>query len=327
MTKICTKCGVEKELTEFYKKESGKFGVEGRCKQCTIAANKAYRLTPQGQANKKAWDQSDKAKETAKKYWQSPVGKEVIRRAKEKAKLKEAPPIPTHKVCSHCRQDLPIESFGIRKTGVVRSECKKCGAEMVSAYRSTERGKGVTDAYSKRRDRGALREASQKYERTDKSKIRTKKFKQTDKYKAMVKRSNDKRRAKEGAKLCDALRNGICRSLKGHKNGRKWEMLVGYTLLELMEHLEKQFQPGMTFDNYGKWEIDHIRPRSSFRFVYHTDADFIRCWALENLQPLWKVDNIRKRDKIIKPIQPTLDLQLKIVSIDNNIKSVQCYKV
>jgi 5-methylcytosine-specific restriction endonuclease McrA len=88
MTKICSKCGIEKELSEFYKKKSGKFGVEGRCKQCTIAASKAYRLTPQGQANKKAWDQSDKAKATAKEYWHSPAGKAALKRFRQSPKFK-----------------------------------------------------------------------------------------------------------------------------------------------------------------------------------------------------------------------------------------------
>jgi DNA-binding PadR family transcriptional regulator len=319
ITKVCTKCGVEKPVTDFYKKKSGKFGVEGCCKECTKAAVKAYRLTPAGKANKKAWDQSDKAKASAKEYWQSPAGKAVIERARAKAKLnpKEVQPIPEHKVCSRCKQELPTELFSIRKTGEARSECRKCSAEMVAIYRNTEQGKKVTDEYTEKRDRDALRAASLKYEKTDKSKARTKKFRQTPKYVAMIKRSNDKRRAKTGEKLCDAVRHGICRSLKGNKKGRHWEKLVGYTLKELMVHLEKQFQPGMTWDNYGngkgQWSLDHILPRTYFHFDSDKDADFLRCWQLGNLQPMWHIDNIKKRDKIIIPIQNSLDLQLKIV--------------
>jgi len=33
-TKVCTKCGEEKELTEFHKKNRGKFGVRSHCKMC-----------------------------------------------------------------------------------------------------------------------------------------------------------------------------------------------------------------------------------------------------------------------------------------------------
>jgi hypothetical protein len=320
MNKICSKCNRELPLEAFYKKKSGKFGVDAQCKECYIARVAAYRDTPEGQAKKKAWDQSDKAKASAKLYWQTPAGKEVIQRARAKAKLnpKEAPPIPEHKVCSRCKQDLPILDFGVRKSGIVRSECKKCGAELTANYRRTEHGKEVTDAYTERRDKDSLKAASQKYEKTDKSKLRYQRYGATAKGKALVKKNNNKRRAKLGEKLCDAVRHGICRSLKGNKNGRHWETLVGYTLKELMVHLEKQFQPGMTWDNYGngkgQWSVDHILPRTYFHFENDKDADFLRCWQLGNLQPMWHIDNIKKRDKIITPVQNSLDLQLKIVT-------------
>ncbi len=309
-TKTCSKCKQELPLEAFYKKKSGKFGVEGCCKECTKASVKAYRETPEGRANKKAWDQSGKAKARAKLYWQSPVGKDVIRRAREKAKLnpKEPPPIPTHKICSRCKQDLPIEAFGVRKGGIVRYECKKCGAKMAADYRKTEHGKEVTKAYTEKiAGSDALKMAQQKYSKTEKSKLRYKRFGQTIKAKVILKRRYIKRRKKKGEILNDAVRNAIGRSLKGNKNGRHWEKLVGYTLEELMAHLEKQFVDGMSWENYGlgegQWSVDHIMPRTFFKFETYTDEEFLRCWSLKNLQPLWHIDNIKKRDKIIKPTQ------------------------
>jgi hypothetical protein len=52
----------------------------------------------------------------------------------------------------------------------------------------------------------------------------------------------------------------------------------------------------MNWDNYGSggWEIDHIRPVSSFRFESTDDPEFRDCYALSNLQPLWRKDNMRK---------------------------------
>jgi recombinational DNA repair protein (RecF pathway) len=45
-TKVCTKCGEEKELSEFSKKHSGKLGVDSRCKLCLkIIHAKSYRLS------------------------------------------------------------------------------------------------------------------------------------------------------------------------------------------------------------------------------------------------------------------------------------------
>jgi hypothetical protein len=93
------------------------------------------------------------------------------------------------------------------------------------------------------------------------------------------------------------LRTGIYKSLHTGKGG-SWEKVAGYTLLELKAHLEKQFVDGMSWANYGEWQIDHIKPISSFNFQSPKDPDFRRYWALSNLQPLWAKDNWHKRKKL-----------------------------
>jgi hypothetical protein len=98
-------------------------------------------------------------------------------------------------------------------------------------------------------------------------------------------------------------------SLNGRiKNGRKWQDLVGYSVDELRCHLEKQFNNGMTWELLlaGEIHIDHKIPVSAFNFSKPEDIDFKKCWALSNLQPLWKTDNIIKKDKLYKPFQPSL---------------------
>jgi hypothetical protein len=86
--------------------------------------------------------------------------------------------------------------------------------------------------------------------------------------------------------------------VRGLKNGRSWQDLVGYTAEELMAHLERQFLPGMDWENRKLWHIDHIVPVSSFSLTPEC-PDFKACWALTNLRPLWGADNIRKKDKRI----------------------------
>lgn len=88
----------------------------------------------------------------------------------------------------------------------------------------------------------------------------------------------------------------IRKSLHTGKGG-KWETLVGYTISDLKQHLESQFQPGMSWNNYGEWHIDHIRPVSSFHFTNTESHNFKDCWALSNLQPLWARDNWNKLKK------------------------------
>jgi hypothetical protein len=72
--------------------------------------------------------------------------------------------------------------------------------------------------------------------------------------------------------------------------------LLGYTPKELKAHLESQFteENGYTWDNMSEWHIDHIRPISSFNFDSTEHSDFKKCWALNNLQPLWAMDNMSK---------------------------------
>lgn len=115
-----------------------------------------------------------------------------------------------------------------------------------------------------------------------------------------------KRRSKAWEKINDAVRSGIRLSLKGKKHGRQWESLVGYTLQELMDYFENQFEDWMNWENYGvpkngerTWNIDHIIPVSSFDFDSYEDEEFKKCWALSNLRPLCAIENMRKSNKIL----------------------------
>jgi hypothetical protein len=104
-------------------------------------------------------------------------------------------------------------------------------------------------------------------------------------------------------------------SLKGNKNYQHWEDLVGYTILELKEHLEKQFTEGMTWDNYGLknkgWHVDHKVAKVYHNYTNPRQYDFIRAWSLDNLQPMWGIDNIKKGTKLLEPFQPALAIEVK----------------
>lgn len=112
-------------------------------------------------------------------------------------------------------------------------------------------------------------------------------------------RSRAKRRSSTQVRLSESVSNQIWFSLKGTKASRRWEKLVGYTLVELMRHLERQFTRGMTWGNYGRhgWHVDHVLPVSMFNFTRSADPDFRQCWALTNLRPLWAADNLSKGAK------------------------------
>lgn len=110
----------------------------------------------------------------------------------------------------------------------------------------------------------------------------------------------NRRQEDVGLRINSGMGRSINQTLHGKKGGRHWEDLVGYTVEDLMRHLESRFLPGMTWENHGHygWHIDHRRPIASFRFTSAEDPDFKECWALDNLQPLWAVDNHRKGAKL-----------------------------
>jgi hypothetical protein len=104
-----------------------------------------------------------------------------------------------------------------------------------------------------------------------------------------------KKRVTPHRKLHHRISTLVRSGLKNAKMGRTWRLLLAFSLEELYEHLERQFKPGMTWQNMGKWHIDHIVPRAAFSFTSADDPDFKACWALTNLRPLWSLENNSKR--------------------------------
>lgn len=103
-------------------------------------------------------------------------------------------------------------------------------------------------------------------------------------------------------RLDGRMSSAIYQNLKGIKNGRQWEGLVGYTLEELIAHLERLFVLGMNWENYGSyWHIDHIKPKTSFHYNCPEDSEFKVCWSLKNLQPLEAVINLKKGARLDPP--------------------------
>jgi len=73
--------------------------------------------------------------------------------------------------------------------------------------------------------------------------------------------------------------------------------LLGEDIKTIKAHMEERFQEGMTWDNYGKWHVDHIRPCASFDLTIEENQR--RCFHYTNLQPLWAIDNMRKAAKYV----------------------------
>lgn len=72
---------------------------------------------------------------------------------------------------------------------------------------------------------------------------------------------------------------------------------LGCTIEFLINHLESNFQSGMTWKNQGKvWHIDHIIPL--FHFNLEDRNEFLKACHYTNLQPMFAKENLKKNKYI-----------------------------
>ena len=93
-------------------------------------------------------------------------------------------------------------------------------------------------------------------------------------------------------RLLESLRARVRLALKGNPKDSTTLGLTGCTSLQFRTHLEARFQLGMTWENYGQWHVDHIRPCDDFDLSRPEQQRL--CFHYSNLQPLWALDNLRK---------------------------------
>jgi len=79
-----------------------------------------------------------------------------------------------------------------------------------------------------------------------------------------------------------------------NKAGKGIFKLLPYTIDDLIKHLESKFKNGMDWNNYGRWHIDHVIADCKFNYISTLDDEFQKSWSLNNLQPLWAIDNFIK---------------------------------
>lgn len=99
----------------------------------------------------------------------------------------------------------------------------------------------------------------------------------------------------------------ILKNNKSSKNNKSILQYLSYTMQELKDHLQSQFEPWMSWNNWGKynkdtwddhntltwtWQIDHIIPQSILPYISMEDTNFKKCWALDNLRPLSAKQNL-----------------------------------
>lgn len=273
-TKICSRCKVAKPREAFNKCSKNPDGLQYKCRDC----QKAIHL-----ANKEC-----RNKRRMERYY--------------KENPKEALP-EGMKRCSKCKEVKPMteQYFGklSKSSDGFKYSCKECRrkteyepnreyliTKQKQWYSKNKKTFAITTSEYKKKNREWYREYDKRYYQENKDLI-----KQRSKEYMYNRIENDL-----GFKILQRCRSRLYKAIKGHTKSASTQKLIGCTVEHLLNHLESQFTEGMTWDNYGEWHIDHIKPCSSFNFTKREEQ--FECFNYKNLQPLWAEDNYRKSDKI-----------------------------
>lgn len=251
-------------------------GLIGKCKECTNAFYRQRRedMTPE---QRKADNKRVNSKRDAE-------------RAARMALPKPPKVFSPVKKCPKCKEEKPRTTafFSPDKNTAdgLNSWCKKCNCH----HAKEKRLSNLEEARARDRANYAAN--------PERAKAASKKFNATEKGKANQRKGRKRRKDKYW--LHDRMATAI-RRLIGQGNGSsKWMEFVGYGIEELRAHLEKQFTKGMTWDlvKSGAIHIDHRIPIKNFPNANRKDhPDFLACWALTNLSPLWAQKNMSKGSK------------------------------
>lgn len=209
------------------------------------------------------------------------------------------------KKCSSCKEEKAFSEFNKTKKNKdgMSYNCRLCENEYRAKWREENRIK--------------CRQYQKKYQDNNKEKcyFATKEWaiknkdrmleltykwraENPEKSKEIYTKQNRKRLLDPHKKINLYFSMAVSSSLKGRRSGKACEKRLGYKIADLKKHLESKFKSGMTWDNYGEWEVDHIIPISFFNFSEYSDKQFKQCWNIENIQPLWKSENRIKGNKI-----------------------------
>lgn len=197
------------------------------------------------------------------------------------------------KICQTCKHsDVEFGKSSWHGDGL-KPSCKGCRNKKGRDYKKQNRD--TVNAYARRYRLTEKRQAFiNKYMKLYRRKHRSKLLEQQKRY------QNNRVKTDIEYHIRKNLRGRLSNAVKhGHKKGSAVKDL-GCSISEFKLYLESKFVMGMTWNNYGRtngcWQIDHILPLTKFDL---TDREqLLRACHYTNLQPLWKIDNIKKGNKI-----------------------------
>jgi len=173
------------------------------------------------------------------------------------------------KICCRCKIEKEYSDFNISKRNKsgLRGECRECQKLIYSNnseyYREKRRKR-----YSKNPEKELIR--NKKYYSSKKTQI--------------IENLKNKKKVDEMLRISCNLRSRISQFVKTKKihKDNKTLVMLGIDLPDFKKYIEGKFKQGMSWENYGKWHIDHIIPL----YYAKTPEDLNKLCHYTNLQPL-----------------------------------------
>lgn len=161
---------------------------------------------------------------------------------------------------------------------------------------STERAK-IYRQDEKFREKEKIRRKEYYRNNIEKERIKNKEYYHLNR-EILRKRTDDwkKKKMKEDGfyRMKKNLRDRIRLYLINETKSKRTKDIVGLDKLEFKDYIQSKFSEGMSWENYGKWHLDHIIPLCQAKD--NNEALLLNHYT--NLQPLWAEDNLRKNRKI-----------------------------
>lgn len=206
------------------------------------------------------------------------------------------------KICPKCHQEKILTEFYVEKSGKrkgrIHSYCKTCERSKVKLYRESNLDKcQKRDRAYHDKNRILRNENRRRHAQKNKEHCRSQSRIYALEHPEVGRRSSRKYNQKPKRKLAAALRMRVRHALHGRNKSARTLELVGCSIEHLKLWLTFYFQKDMSWENYGEWHIDHIKPCA--KFDLSDPAQQRACFHYTNLQPLWAGDNIRKGDKYV----------------------------
>jgi hypothetical protein len=111
------------------------------------------------------------------------------------------------------------------------------------------------------------------------------------------KRRIEYRKNNVNARIKHSLRSRLYDLLKGRQKNSSSLKYLDCSISYFKKWIEFQFEDWMSWDNYGEWHCDHVKPCNSFNF--QNENEIFECFNWSNYQPLRNIENKSKGSKIL----------------------------